>query len=120
MKDDAARIAAYLAKTVPATVSLKIAAALGTMKTSFGTSITPLVLIEQQIQGICNAAGLPTIQYPFYLNFGREIFSKLRAGIDGPSLADVAQSLHNKYESYGLASATLVDIADQVFTLTVI
>jgi hypothetical protein len=31
----------------------------------------------------------------------------------------VAQSLHDKWEAYGLATATLVDIADKVFHIAV-
>ena len=123
MKNDAQRIASYLAKTVPATVSLKVASMLGGMKTGFAASMTGLTGLadtETLIQGVLNDANVPTIQYPFYLNFGREIWSKQRLGVDGPTLVAVAQSLHDKYEAYGLATATLVDIADQVFHIAVI
>jgi hypothetical protein len=119
VKDDARRIASYLAKTVPATMSLKVASQLTGMKSGFAGAMTSLVPMEIQIQGILNSANVPTIQYPFYLNFGREIWSKQREGIDGPTLAAVGQSLHDKYVAYGLKTATLTDIADQVFNITV-
>jgi len=119
MKTDAQRIASYLAKTVPATLSLKIASVLGGMQSGFAAATNDLVPMEQAVQGVCNDAAVPTIQYPFYLNFGREIWSGKMQGIDGPGLIAVAQSLHDKYVTYGLATAVLVDIADQVFTITV-
>jgi hypothetical protein len=119
VKTDAQRIAAYLAKTVPGTISLKVAAVLEGMKTGFTSATESLVPMETQVQGLLNDANEPTIQYPFYLNFAREIWAKIRLGIDGPSLASLAQSLHDKYEAYGLATAVLIDIADQVFGITV-
>jgi hypothetical protein len=119
MRTEAQRHAAYLLKTVPATVSLKVAAVLGGMKTGFSAAINDLVPIEQATQGVLNDADVPTVQYPFYLNFAREIWARKFRGIDGPTLISSAQSLHDKYVSYGLATAVLVDIADQVFTITV-
>lgn len=119
MKSDAERIASYLAKTVPATVSLKVAAVLAGMNTGFDSAVNSLVPVETQIQALLNDADVPTIQYPFYLNFGRELWAKIRKGIDGPTLAAVGQSLHDKYVGYGMETAILVDIADQVFNITV-
>ena len=86
MKNDAERIASYLAKTVPATLGLKIAAMLGGMQSGFSSAVGPLVAMEVAIQGLCNSAAVPTIQYPFYLNFGREIWKLEHKGIDGPGL----------------------------------
>lgn len=119
MKSDAQRIASYLAKTVPSTVGLKVASMLSGMKTGFAGAAHSLVPVEIAIQAVLNDTDIPTIEYPFYLNFGRELWSEQGKGIDGPTLASVAQSLHDKYEAYGLATATLVDIADQVFHITV-
>jgi hypothetical protein len=119
VKSDAERIASYLAKTVPATVSLKLASVLAGMKTGFSAAAQSLVPMEISVQAILNDADVPTIDYPFYLSYAREVWKRIRLGIDGPTLASVAQSLHDKWEAAGLASATLVDIADQVFNITV-
>ena len=119
MKTDLQRDDSYIAKTVAATVSLKVASRLATMKTGFSTAMLSLVPIEIAIQAVLNDADVPTIDYPFYLNFGREIWKLQNKGIDGTTLASSAQSLHNKYESYGFATATLADIADQIFHITV-
>ena len=89
------------------------------MITGFDCAVNSLVPVETQIQALLNDADVPTIQYPFYLNFGRELWAKIRKGIDGPTLAAVGQSLHDKYVGYGMETATLVDIADQVLNITV-
>ena len=119
MKNDAERIASYLAKTVPATVSLKYASMLAGMKTGFAGAMSSLVAMEISIQARLNLADVPTIDYPFYYNFGREVWAKQERGIDGPSLISMAQSLKDKWEANGLASANLIDIADAVFHITV-
>lgn len=119
MKTEAQRQSSYSAKTVPATVSLKVASRLAGMKTGFEAALNSLVPVEQQIQGILNSLTVPTIQYPFYLNFGREIWALIHRGIDGDSLEAQAQMLHDKYVAYGLTTAHLVQIADTVFNITV-
>ena len=100
-------------------MSLKVASALTGMKSGFATAVQSLVPVEMQIQALLNGADVPTIQYPFYLNFGREIWKKIHEGIDGTTLASSAQSLHDKYVAYGLLTANLQAIADQVFNITV-
>jgi len=109
----------YNAKTAAATVGLKIAAVLADMKTGFSAAITELVPIEQQIQGLLNAGNVPTVYYPFYLNFGREMWALTSKGINGATLTSMAQALHDKYVSRGLATARLIEIADTVFAVTV-
>ena len=119
MKTDAQRIASYLAKTVPATMSLKVAAVLSQMKSGYTAAANSLTGKEIAIQSILNDEDVPTIQYPFYLNFGRELWGLTTRGIDGDSLAGMAQSLHDKYEGYGLATAKLVKIALDAFGIVV-
>ena len=119
MKYEVQQQYAYAAKTAPTTVGLKIASRLGGMKTGFEAAINQLVPKMQAIQGILNSLNAPTIQYPFYLNFGRELWTLIARGIDGDTLEAQAQMLHDKYEAYGLTSANLIQIANSVFTLTV-
>lgn len=121
MNDDARRIAQYNAKTVATTVGLKVASLLPTMKTAFATQCASFVAKEIAIQGVLNAvpAGVPTIQYPFYLNYGREIWKRERNGITGPSALMHAISLEDKYEGYGLAAVTLKKIALDVFSMII-
>jgi len=119
MRTETDRIGQYDAKTAAPTVGLKVAAQLAGMKTNFAAGITAIVPILQQVQGILNAAAIPTIRYPFYYAYAREIWAAENRGINGDTLTLMAQSLHDKWEANGLATATLVTIADSVFTITV-
>lgn len=118
MKNDAQRIAAYIAKTVPTTVGLKVASMLSGMKAGFNSATSDLVDIEIAIQAFCNGEGdIPTIQYPFYMNFGRELWSCQYRGIDGPGLLFKAKAMLIKYTSYGLDAASLKALALAVFSI---
>lgn len=117
MKTGAQRAARYLAKTEPGTVSLKVASMLPGMKTRFASATSDLVAMETAVQGLLNHAALPTIQYPFYLNFGRELFKRVWEGINGPALALLAQSLSSSYKNRGLIEPTLQKIAFLSFGL---
>lgn len=110
----------YGAGYVAATVSLKVASQLSGMKTGFSTAINSLVPKEQQIQGILNEEVVPTIQYPFYLNFGREIWSRIYKGIAGDSLLQMAQAASETYTQKGLDNSVLLHIALDVFSLTLV
>ncbi|MFZ1946906.1 MAG: hypothetical protein WAW06_05120, partial [bacterium] len=79
-----------------------------------------LVQVGYKVQAILNKAGVPTIQYPFYLNFGREMWAISARGTHGPALLDRATDLHAKYVSYGLATAELKKIALDVFNCTIV
>ena len=119
MKSDAQRIAKYLAKTLPANVALVVTAQLPTMKSGFSAQVTTLAEKETLIQNALNAAGVPTIQYPFYLNFGREMWSLSRRGISGSSYVIMVQSLFDKYLAYGLAQGNLMALAADIFSVQV-
>jgi len=121
VKDDSVRIESYNAHTVATTVGLKVASMLSTMKTGFADQCASFVAKEIAIQGVLNAVvgGIPTIQYPFYLNFGRELWALSRKGIAGPSALMQGVSLEEKYEDYGLAAVTLKKIALDVFTMII-
>ena len=119
MRTETERTDQYAAKTAATTVGLKVAARLTGMKTGFEAAINQIVPIMQQVQGLLNAASIPTIRYPFYYAYAREIWHKENEGINGAALTVAVQSLHDKWEANGLATATLIEIADTVFSITV-
>lgn len=120
VKSDATRIASYNAKTVPTTVGLKVASELTLMKADFATQAASFVAKEIAIQAVLNAEGdVPTIQYPFYLSFGREIWSLTYKGISGPAQVGMGTSLKTKYTSYGLDGPTLSKVALDVFAIVI-
>jgi len=119
MVTDAQRIANYIAGYVPTTVGLKIASMLSGMKSYFAPAISDLVRVELLIQGILNLNGIQPIQYPFYLDFGRELWKRQWKGIDGASLLLFAKPLRAKYVSWGLELTKLDEIALTVFGLSI-
>lgn len=114
MKDDAQRSAKYNSKTTPATVALIVAATLPDQRTNFADpqGMSDLVSKEQQIQGILNGRtpAVPTIHYPFYLAFGRELWALTRRGISGPALVNAAQGVRDKWNYKGFLAAAVMDI----------
>lgn len=119
MKDDAKRIAAYIAKTTPTTVGLKVAEMLTGMKSNFSAAATAWVDRETMVQGILNSKSVQPVQYPFYLNFAREMLKREVAGLDGDSMVAWATVICAKYVGYGLTEAILQDIAQDAFGVTI-
>ena len=80
-------------------------------------TFTQIALMETQVKQVCDGAGVPTIQYPFYLCFGREIWSLSRKEISGESLAQEAARLIAKWVARGLQSPVLQAIRSDVFNV---
>ncbi len=76
-----------------------------------------LVEIEVRVRQVLNEAGVVTILYPFYLNFGREVFAR-RLRFAGQSLRIEVDVLLEKWVRRGLDRQVLTRIRDGVFTLT--
>ncbi len=66
---------------------------------------------------VCDGAGVPTIQYPFYLCFGREMWALSRKDISGESLAQEAAILTTRWTARGLTAAVLQGIRTDVFNV---
>ena len=82
------------------------------------TAVFPLITaMELQVKQTCDASGVPTIQYPFYLNFGREIWALTRKEVSGESLALEAATLIAKWVARGLTQSVLQAIRTDVFNV---
>jgi hypothetical protein len=82
------------------------------------TAVFPLITaMELQVKQTCDASGVPTIQYPFYLNFGREIWALTRKEVSGESLAIEAAVLIAKWAARGLTAPVLQAIRSEVFNV---
>jgi hypothetical protein len=82
------------------------------------SSVVPLITaMELQVKQVCDGAGVPTIQYPFYLGFGRELWSLIRSDISGESLALEAATLIAKWVARGLTQSLLESIRTDVFNV---
>jgi len=82
------------------------------------TAVFPMITaMELQVKQVCDGAGVPTIQYPFYLNFGREIWALTRKEVSGESLAQEAAILIAKWVARGLTQSLLQAIRTDVFNV---
>jgi len=82
------------------------------------TGVVPLLAaMELQVKQVCDGAGVATITYPFYLCFGRELWSLARREISGESLAIEAATFINKWKARGLTEALLQAIRTDVFNV---
>ena len=82
------------------------------------TAVFPMITaMELQVKQVCDGAGVPTIQYPFYLTFGREIWALTRKEVSGESLALEAATLIAKWTARGLTQAVLQAIRTDVFNV---
>ena len=82
------------------------------------TAVTPMITaMELQVKQVCDGAGVPTIQYPFYLCFGREMWALSRKDISGESFAQEAAILIAKWVARGLQQPVLQAIRTDVFNV---
>ena len=82
------------------------------------TAVFPLITaMELQVKQVCDGSGVPTIQYPFYLCFGREIWALTRKEVSGESLAIEAAVLIAKWVARGLTQSVLQAIRSEVFNV---
>jgi len=117
MMDPTRRIAKWNAKFDTERVKGALDAMRPTMLQNV-TAVFPMITaMELQVKQVCDGEGVPTIQYPFYLNFGREIWALTRKEISGESLAQEAATLIAKWVARGLTSAVLQAIRTDVFNV---
>jgi hypothetical protein len=88
-----------------------------TMLQKVTASFTSIALMETQVKQVCDGAGVPFIMYPFYLCFGREMWSKSRKEMSGESLAQEAALLIGKWTARGLQTPVLQAIRTDVFNV---
>jgi hypothetical protein len=116
-QDPAKRIDRWCSKVTPERASTDLTALNPTMQVNFGVTANEQVQSDQQVRQCLNASGVPTIQYPFYLNFGRQCKKLLRASIDGESVAQEAAVLIAYWTAQGLTQSVLTAIRSQVFNI---
>ena len=82
------------------------------------TAVVPaLAAMESQVKQVLDGLGVETIQIPFYLAFGREIWRLQNKDISGETLAIQVGHLLSKWQSRGLTQAVLEAIRTQVFNV---
>jgi hypothetical protein len=107
----------YDAKYTPANLIRDLTVQLPNMTARFAVVTPNLVASETAVKQVLDGAGVPTIQYPFYLCFGRELFALQRREISGESLALEAATLIAKWVARGLTQAVLQAVRTDVFSI---
>jgi hypothetical protein len=77
-----------------------------------------LALMEGEVKQVLDGLGLPVIQYPFYLCYGRELWHITHErSMSGESAAVEAQVLLDKWVARGLVQSALEKIRKDVFNI---
>jgi hypothetical protein len=119
-RTDAQRVAAYDAKTNASTVSLKVAARLPGMRTSFTTFANDFVAKQLLVNAqLATDATIFPIWYGGYQAYAAELW-KLAKTTTGVGLDAAAQIVATKWASRGLTNSMLVSIALNVFSIVVV
>jgi hypothetical protein len=119
MRTDAQRIDQYDAKTLAATVGLKIAAMLTGMKPSFAAFVNDFSAMQALVTACIAGAGVRPIEAGGYQAFAAKLW-KLQNSTADPTLTNVATSYGKQFKSRGLDGATLMKVALDVFTLVIV
>ena len=118
MKGAIYRAQKFDAKYTPANLTRDLTALLPGMTQRFAAATPMLVASESSVKQVLDGAGVPTITYPFYLCFGREMWALSRKDISGESLAKEAAVLIAKWTARGLTEAVLQGIRTDVFNIS--
>ena len=76
-----------------------------------------LTAMESQVKQVLDLQGIQTINYPWYLCFGREVWKLQRQEVSGEALAVAAANLISKWSGRGLSQAVLEIIRTGVFNV---
>ena len=117
MLDPMKRIENWTAKVTPERTATQVTPQLTSIKANAAHVMNEIVQMETQVRQVLNGAGVAFIMYPSYLNFGREIWSRIRRGMDGESLCKEAAILIAKWKARGLTEAVLQAIRTDVFNV---
>ena len=86
------------------------------MHEQLATIFPQLELVENEVKLILAEAGTSTIQNPFYINFGREVW-RASNKFSGAQLLNAVDVLVNKWVGRGLDRDTLEKIRNTIFAL---
>jgi hypothetical protein len=118
MTDPTKRIANWNAKYDTTRIKATLDAMRPNMLANVSAVFPMIAAMELQVKQVCDGAGVPTIQYPFYLCFGREMWALSRKDISGESFAQEAAILITKWTARGLQGPVLQAIRTDVFNVS--
>ncbi len=110
------RIERWIVKSDPERVYELLKKLREPMKNRQAHEQSELVEMETRAKTVLNSADVPTMLYPFYLNFAREIYTRKKR-FAGPSLAREIGVLLEKWVARTLDRHVLERIRDEVMTV---
>ena len=82
-------------------------------------AVFPLITaMELRVKQVLDSSGVPTRDYPSYLNFGRQLWALGRKEISGETAAQEAAVQVAKWVARGLTQAVLQAIRTDVFNIS--
>ncbi len=116
MADVIRRVERWRVKTDPEEVCKRLKLLRASMDRRQEAQQLLLVEIEARAKQVLNSANLPTLLYPFYLNFAREVYSR-RLRFSGPSLIREVNVLLEKWVARSLEREILERIREEALSI---
>ncbi len=119
MSDPTKRIAKWDTKYDTTRIKVTLDAMRPSMLAHVQSQFVSIVSMEGQVKQTLDAAGVAVITYPFYLDFGRELWHMTHEReMSGESAAKEAATLIAKWVARGLTQAVLQAIRTEVFNIS--
>jgi len=116
--DPVKRIAKWNVKFNTERVKATLDDLLPSMKSHVEAQFVSIASMESQVKQTLDASGVSVIQYPFYLDFGRELWHMThQTEMSGESAAQEAAVLIAKWVARGLTQSVCQAVRTQVFNI---
>jgi hypothetical protein len=116
MSDATKRLEAWQAKFSPEKAKATLDARYEGMSAHYHDAVAALCAMETKVKQVLDEHKVQTIQYVFYLDYGRQLFKLTwKQEISGDSFALAAQVLLEKWQARGLDADVLAAVRTGVF-----
>ncbi len=116
-KDLTRRIEWWLVKTEPDMVRDRLSRFREAMKRRYIEEQALLMEMEAKVKQVLDGANVPSITYPFYLDFGREVYARKRR-LSGASLSREVEVLLQKWVLRELKREVLERVRDEALSVS--
>ncbi|MGC8797843.1 MAG: hypothetical protein ACP5PK_04155 [candidate division WOR-3 bacterium] len=116
-KDILKRIETWQVKTEPDAVRERLVRLRESMTRRYIQEMSRLVEMETRVKQVLDSADIPSISYPFYLDFAREVYSRQRR-LAGESLRREVAVLLYKWVLRELKPEILERVRDEVLSVS--
>jgi hypothetical protein len=111
------RMQKWVAKVKGTRLQSDLTALLPNMTARMSGATSSICAMETATKQVLDGEGVPTIQYPFYLDFSRSCWSYLNREFSGESLAQVVAVHVAKWVARGLTQSVLEAVRTQVHSI---